>query len=116
MERGGGPTSDLADSRRPHETVRPPFRPLLANCRHGPVALAAVDRRNCSDCTGSYVAGAQAGDQERADGQRYPLTGFDPREVREILGRINSLDRDEWARSWIVNGDRHMSAARESSR
>ena len=50
--------------------------------------------------------------QERVDGQRYPLTGFDAREVGEILGRIGSLDRDEWARSWIVNGDRHMDAAR----
>ena len=50
--------------------------------------------------------------QERVDAQRYPLTGFDPVEVKEILGRINSLDRDEWARSWIVNGDRHMVAAR----
>ena len=50
--------------------------------------------------------------QERVDGQRYPLTGFDPVEVKEILGRIDSLDRDEWAKSWIVNGDRHMSAAR----
>jgi pimeloyl-ACP methyl ester carboxylesterase len=49
--------------------------------------------------------------QERVDGQRYPLTGFNPVEVREILGRINSLDRDEWARSWIMNGDRHMAAA-----
>ncbi len=50
--------------------------------------------------------------QERVDGQRYPLTGFDAAEVGEILGRIRSLDRDEWARSWIVDGDRHMAAAR----
>lgn len=44
---------------------------------------------------------------ERVKGQRYPLTGFDVKEVEEILSRIQSLDRDEWARSWMVNGDRH---------
>ena len=50
--------------------------------------------------------------QERVDGQRYPLTGFDAKEVAEILGRIQSLDRDEWARSWSVNGQRHLEQAR----
>lgn len=50
--------------------------------------------------------------QERVDGLRYPLTGFDAGEVSEILGRIHSLDRDEWARSWIVAGDRRLGAAR----
>lgn len=54
--------------------------------------------------------------QERANGQRYPLTGFDAREVQDILGRIQSLDRDEWARSWIVNGDLHMRKARDLER
>ena len=38
--------------------------------------------------------------QERVNRQAYPLTGMDARDVAEILGRINSLDRDEWARSW----------------
>jgi esterase FrsA len=37
--------------------------------------------------------------QERADSQRYPMTGFDSKEVSEILSRIQSLDRDEWARA-----------------
>jgi esterase FrsA len=50
--------------------------------------------------------------QERADAQRYPLTGFDSKEVREILGRIDSLDRDQWAASWMQNGQRHMEAGR----
>ena len=45
---------------------------------------------------------------ERVKAQRYPLTGFDAGEVGEILSRIQSLDRDEWARSWMVNGDRHF--------
>jgi pimeloyl-ACP methyl ester carboxylesterase len=50
--------------------------------------------------------------QERADAQRYPLTGFDSKEVAEILGRIDSLDRDAWARSWMQTGERHLDAAR----
>ncbi len=50
--------------------------------------------------------------QERADAQRYPMTGFDSREVREILGRIDSLDREQWAASWMQNGQRHMDTAR----
>jgi hypothetical protein len=45
---------------------------------------------------------------ERVQAQRYPLTGFDASEVKEILSRINSLDRDEWARSWMINGERHF--------
>ena len=50
--------------------------------------------------------------QERVNAQRYPLTGFDAREVTEILGRIDSLDRDQWARSWMQNGQGHLDAAR----
>jgi len=49
--------------------------------------------------------------QERANAQRYPMTGFDAKEVAEILGRIRSLDRDEWALSWMQNGERHQRAA-----
>ncbi len=47
---------------------------------------------------------------ERVKAQRYPLTGFNASEVAEILSRINSLDRDEWARSWMQNGARHAAA------
>ncbi len=47
---------------------------------------------------------------ERVKAQRYPLTGFDAGEVAEILSRINSLDRDEWARSWMQNGARHAAS------
>jgi hypothetical protein len=52
--------------------------------------------------------------QERVDAQRYPLTGFDKVEVAEILQRIDSLDRDAWARSWMVNGQRHFDAAKRA--
>jgi pimeloyl-ACP methyl ester carboxylesterase len=49
--------------------------------------------------------------QERTDNQRYPMTGFDSKEVSDILNRIQSLDRDEWARSWIQTGEHHMKRA-----
>jgi hypothetical protein len=35
------------------------------------------------------------------DGMRLP-------DVREALGRITSLDRDEWARAWMAIGDRYV--------
>src|SRR5690242_9453441 len=38
--------------------------------------------------------------QERADRNAYPLTGMKAEDVREILGHIGSLDRDEWAAAW----------------
>jgi hypothetical protein len=46
--------------------------------------------------------------QDRVNRNAYPLTGYDKDEVREVLSRINSLDRDEWARSWMQQGDKHM--------
>jgi len=46
--------------------------------------------------------------QDRVNRNAYPLTGYDKDEVREVLSRIQSLDRDEWARSWMEQGDRHM--------
>jgi esterase FrsA len=46
--------------------------------------------------------------QDRVNRNAYPLTGYDKEEVREVLSRINSLDRDEWARSWMQQGDQHM--------
>ena len=39
------------------------------------------------------------------DGMKLP-------DVREALGQINSLDRDEWARAWMAIGDRYMAAGR----
>jgi dienelactone hydrolase len=49
---------------------------------------------------------------ERVNAQRYPLTGFDPQEVSQILSNIASLDRDEWARSWMKSGNRLFSEAK----
>ena len=46
--------------------------------------------------------------QERASRHAYPVSELDPAEVREALGRLSSLDRDEWASTWSTIGDRHM--------
>ena len=50
--------------------------------------------------------------QDRVNRNAYPLTGYDREEVREVLSRIQSLDRDEWARSWMQQGDKHLAAAK----
>jgi len=52
---------------------------------------------------------------DRVNRNAYPLTGYNATEVREVLDRIQSLDRDEWARSWIEQGDRHFAAAKSAS-
>lgn len=49
--------------------------------------------------------------QARADRNAYPLIGLKPDEVREARGRLKSLDRDEWAASWSVIGDRYAAKA-----
>jgi len=45
--------------------------------------------------------------QARADRNAYPLNGLRPDDVREALGRLKSLDRDEWAASWSELGERY---------
>lgn len=50
--------------------------------------------------------------QARADRNAYPLAGLKPDEVREALSRVTSLDRDEWADSWSIVGDRYMEQAK----
>src|SRR6266849_2318006 len=52
--------------------------------------------------------------QERADRHAYPVSELDPAEVREALGALKSLDRDEWASAWSAIGDRHMAQARKA--
>jgi esterase FrsA len=49
--------------------------------------------------------------QARADRNGYPLEGLRPDDVREALSRLKSLDRDEWAASWSLLGDRYMTKA-----
>ena len=46
--------------------------------------------------------------QERADRHAYPVSELDPAEVREALGALKSLERDEWAAAWSAIGDRRL--------
>lgn len=66
-------------------------------------------------CTGAAQERAleelKAEIQARADRNAYPLEGLKPDEVREALGRLTSLDRDQWAASWSIIGDRYMTKA-----
>ena len=52
--------------------------------------------------------------QDRVNRNAYPLSGYDATEVREVLSRIQSLDRDEWARSWMQQGDKHLAQAKSA--
>lgn len=46
--------------------------------------------------------------QARADRNAYPLNGLKRDDVREALGRLTSLDRDEWSASWSKLGEQYM--------
>ena len=46
--------------------------------------------------------------QARADRNAYPLIGLKPDEVREALGRLKSLEPDDWAAAWSPLGDRYV--------
>ncbi|MEO8133843.1 MAG: alpha/beta fold hydrolase [Betaproteobacteria bacterium] len=50
--------------------------------------------------------------QSRADRKAYPVAGLEPTEVREALGNLKSLDRDEWAAVWSAVGTRHLELAK----
>ena len=71
----------------------------------GAAALAAANVHAQSERT---LEELKAEAQARADRNAYPLIGLKPEEVREALGRLHSLDRDEWAASWSEIGDRYM--------
>jgi esterase FrsA len=49
--------------------------------------------------------------QARADRNGYPLLGIKPEDAREALGKLTSLDRDEWAAAWSAIGDRYAEEA-----
>jgi esterase FrsA len=49
--------------------------------------------------------------QARADRSGYPLIGIKPEDAREALGKLTSLDRDEWAAAWGAIGDRYAAEA-----
>ena len=54
------------------------------------------------------LAEMRADVQGRADHGGYPITGMKPADAREVLGRIHSMDRDEWAAEWSAQADRYM--------
>src|SRR5439155_31025 len=53
--------------------------------------------------------------EERASRHAYPVSELEPAEVREALGNLKTLDRDEWASAWSAIGDRHMAKAKGAS-
>ncbi len=71
------------------------------------VAFAAASLAHAQPA-GRTLDELRAEAQARADRNAYPLIGLKPDEVREALGRLHSLDRDEWAASWSEIGDRYM--------
>jgi len=70
--------------------------------------LMAAFALNCAAQSGRTLEELKAETQARADRNAYPLIGLKADEVREALGRLTSLDRDEWAASWSQIGDRYM--------
>lgn len=54
--------------------------------------------------------------QSRADRDAYPMTGMKPADVREILGAIDSLDREQWAAAWSKMGDRYHAQAEQAEK
>ena len=53
---------------------------------------------------------------DRVQRNAYPLTGFAQTDVKEVMQRISSLDRDEWADSWMTQGEQYMRKALEHSK
>src|SRR3989440_11397874 len=74
----------------------------------GAALLAAAAVMNVQAQSGRNLEELKAETQARADRNAYPLIGLKADEVREALGRLKSLDRDEWAASWSQIGDRYM--------
>src|SRR6266436_7958472 len=52
--------------------------------------------------------------QGRADRHAYPVSELEPAEVREALGNLKTLDRDEWAAAWSAIGDRHLALGKKA--
>ena len=49
--------------------------------------------------------------QARADRGQYPIPGMNPNDAREALARLKRLDKDDWATTWMEQGDKYMTAA-----
>src|SRR5258708_34231286 len=53
--------------------------------------------------------------EERSSRHAYPASELAPAEVREALGNLKTLDRDEWAAAWSAIGDRHIAKRKPAS-
>src|SRR5665213_911926 len=51
--------------------------------------------------------------QRRVDKNLSPVTGVKPKDAREALSNIHSLDRDEWAAAWSAIAQRYEQRARQ---
>src|SRR4051812_24437882 len=71
-------------------------------------SVAATLAATSAAQSGRTLEELKAETQARADRNAYPLIGLKAEEVREALGRLTSLDRDEWAASWSQLGERYM--------
>jgi len=70
--------------------------------------VAAGIATTASAQSGRNLEELKAEAQARADHNAYPLRDLKPDDVREALGGLTSMDRDEWAASWSQIGDRYM--------
>jgi len=70
--------------------------------------LLAVPAVRAEDAQGRTLEDLKAEAIARADRNAYPLIGLKPADVREAMGRLKTLERDEWAASWSAIGDRYM--------
>src|SRR3954470_19478320 len=75
-------------------------------------SVAATLAASSAAQSGRTLEELKAEAQARADRNAYPLIGLKSDEVREALGRLKSLDRDEWAASWSELGDRYRARPR----
>lgn len=79
------------------------------------VALVAISALCPAQSGGPRtLAELKADVQERADRHAYPVSELAPSEVREVLAKLKSLDRDEWASAWSAIGDRHMAQGKNA--
>ncbi len=53
--------------------------------------------------------------QSRAERKVYPVAALDPVEVKEALGNLKTLDRNEWAAVWSALGERHLALAKSAA-
>ncbi len=87
------------------------WRTILIPAFVAATGVAAISQASAQTAPQRTLEELKAESQARADRNAYPLIGLKPDEVREALSRLKSLDRDEWAASWSLVGDRYMSKA-----